>query len=93
VGDTIAKICQKCKCPIYGKARKWCPDCARKQHLNQMSDYYCKNTSRWQFGGRYFENQNQDKIGSGSLGSHKLDDPIKEAEQIFKELQNVILFD
>ena len=85
----IAKYCKICRTPIYGKSRKYCPDCKRKVHLNQMSDYYHKFQKRWQFGGLYFEQQCHNKIGSGSLGSHKLDDPEKEYKQIYKELQNL----
>ncbi len=87
----MAKFCKGCGIPIYGKSRKWCPKCKREVHLEMMHNYYCKNTSRWQYGGRYYDQQNKDKIGTGSLGSHMLSDPKKEQDQILKELQNLNL--
>lgn len=84
----MAKLC-KCGKPIYGRARKYCPECKRKEHLEQMAKYYRDNQKRWMQGGLYWDQQRHNKFGTGGLGSHKLDDSDKEYEQIQKEFKNL----
>ena len=85
----MAKLCVKCGIPIYGKSRKYCPECKKLVHLNQMNDYYTKHTERWQYNGLYWDQQSAGKCGTGSLGAKALDDPEKEYKQIQKELKNL----
>lgn len=89
----MGKLCKICNKPIYGRARKYCPDCKRKIHLNQMTDYYKNHQDRWQYNGLYWIQQSHNKFGTGNLGSHKLNDEKKEYEQIYKELQSLGLRD
>lgn len=86
----MAKMCIICGIPIY-KGKKYCEKCKRKIHLEQMNDYYSKNTKEWQYGGKYYEQQKNRKCGTGSLGSHALSDFKKEWEQIQKEMRNLNL--
>ena len=86
----MGKICQQCGKPIYGKARKYCETCKKEIHLNQMSDYYKKNTKEWMFGGKYWVQQSEAKCGTGSLGEHaNTNNWKKEYTQIHKEMQNL----
>ena len=85
----MAKFCIICDNVIFGKARKYCPNCKRKEHLEQMANYYHEHQKRWQYGGLYYEQQCHNKFGTGSLGAHKLDDEKKEYEQIQNELRGL----
>ena len=91
----MAKLCSICKKPIYGRARKYCPDCKRKEHLEQMHKYYVDNTSRWQYNGEYWNNRNPNQLmgSSASLGEHRNKNFEKEQIQITKELRNLQLRD
>lgn len=84
----MAKLC-KCGKPIYGRARKYCPECKRKEHLEQMHKYYVDNTSKWQYGGSYWNNQSYGKCGTGSLGEHSIKDHDEELKKIEKEMINL----
>lgn len=85
----MTKFCKVCGKPIYGRSRKYCPDCKRKVHLNQMNDYYRDHQKRWMQGGLYWDQQRFNQLGTAGLGEHKVDDPDKELEKIEKELQNL----
>lgn len=88
------KICVICGKPIMGKARKYCPDCKNREHLEQMSQYYKDHTKEWMIGGKYWDQQMQGRCGTGSLGEHAFTTNWdKEAAAIQKELQNLQLRD
>ena len=89
----IAKFCKRCGKPIYGKARKWCPNCKRENHLEQMHQNYIDNTKNWQFGGKYYEKQSFGKCGTGSLGEHSTLNWNLEMKKIEKEKLNLGLQD
>lgn len=82
------KRCIICQCEISPKARKYCPECKRKEHLEQMHKFYVKNTHKWQFGGQYWDNRNpQQLLGTGGLGQHKSKNEKTEYTKIQKEME------
>ena len=85
----MAKFCKICGCVIYGKARKYCDTCKREVHLNQMHDFYCRNTKDWQYMGKYWSQQSFGKCGTGSLGEHASNDHDKELKKVEKEMLNL----
>jgi len=85
----MAKYCEICGDPIYGRARKYCPECKKSEHLEQMHKYYIDNTSRWQYGGDYYDQQKHNKFGTGGLGAHALKDHDDELKKIEKEMINI----
>jgi len=93
---TSEKRCVICGDELTGKQRKYCAYCARERHLEQMREYYRKNTHRWQAGsagdpgGIYYRNRNpQEMLGTGSLGSHRLENSDEELAAIKKELRRI----
>lgn len=87
----MAKFC-KCGKPIYSRARKYCPECKRKEHLEQMAKYYRDHQSRWQMNGIYFKNRKGVQlVGTGSLGGKSTLDWDIEIEKIQKEMLNLQL--
>ena len=84
------KRCIICKKEIFGRARKYCPDCKRKEHLEQMHQNYINNTAKWQFGGEYWDNRNpQQLLGTGGLGSHKSTNHTTEMKKIHIEMEQL----
>ena len=89
----MAKFCIICGNVIYDKARKYCPNCKRKEHLEQMAKYYRNHQDRWMLNGLYWDQQRHNKFGTGNLGAHRLKNFKKEQKQIEKELQFLNLRD
>ena len=86
----IAKFCCVCNCAIYGNARKYCEDCKRKEHLEQMAKYYRENTARWQYDGDYYKRRRGVQLcGTGGLGSHSTFDWDLEMKKVKKEKLNL----
>lgn len=85
----MAKYCIVCGCVIRGRARKYCEDCKRKEHLEQMHKYYVDNTSNWQYGGKYWNSQSFGKCGTGSLGEHANKNFDEEIKKVHKEMLNL----
>jgi hypothetical protein len=53
----MVKYCIICGDPIMGKSRKYCPDCKKSEHLEQMAKYYRDHQNRWMMNGIYFKNR------------------------------------
>lgn len=86
----MVKYCTICGIPIYGRARKYCPECKRKVYLNQMNDYYIEHTNRYQYGGVYYKNRKGIQLcGTGSLGNKMAENFDKELETVEKEMLNL----
>lgn len=86
----MAKYCKICGDPIYGRARKYCPNCKRKEHLEMMHKYYIDHTSRWQYDGEYYKNRRGVQLcGTGGLGNKMDEDFDEELKKIEKEMMNL----
>jgi hypothetical protein len=88
----MVKYCTICNKIIYGRARKYCQECKKKEHLEQMHKYYIKNTSRWQYNGKYWNRRRGVQLcGTGGLGPKSTLNWDEEQKKIEKELINLKL--
>ena len=84
------KRCIICQKEILDRSWKYCPECKKKEHLEQMHQNYVKNTHKWQFDGEYWNNRNpQQLLGTGGLGGHKSNNHTTEMRKIQSEMQQL----